>query len=398
MSKIAIVSNAEEGVVIDISGCDSSAEAMHYLTSTLQVSSRFWDGLTVDLNLGRLALTAEQVDELLSIVRNVGVDPSRVVSSNVTTVASLYHITKKKPVPTVGGEMAVLTESPWQSLLGEHVADSTDCCADLPSLSVDGQLTSSDNAGTATVGHAMNTVALAPASVQVTHTGEALVDGISGDVLSDEEPPVVAEVMRAECVAEEHATVTPEVVAAAPVTYTESLPLTPKALVAGMVVHGTLPEGAVSAPSSVVPALTPVTREPEGRSASNTVASAVKGGPRHPGERPGVLYLRQTLRSGQAVSHKGDLVIIGDVNPGAEVSAEGDITIWGALRGVAHAGTAGNAAAEIRALKFDPIQLRIAHAIARAPDRSKVATLGPSGPETARIFEGKIRISVSDPD
>lgn len=63
MSKIAIVSNAEEGVVIDISGCDSSAEAMHYLTSTLQVSSRFWDGLTVDLNLGRLALTAEQVDE-----------------------------------------------------------------------------------------------------------------------------------------------------------------------------------------------------------------------------------------------------------------------------------------------------------------------------------------------
>jgi septum site-determining protein MinC len=112
---------------------------------------------------------------------------------------------------------------------------------------------------------------------------------------------------------------------------------------------------------------------------------------------PHVLYLRQTLRSGQMISHKGHLVIVGDVNPGAEVMADGDITIWGALRGVAHAGIGGNTDSEIRALKFDPIQLRIANAIARSPDRPKV-NLKTNGPETARIVNGIIRISSSAPE
>jgi septum site-determining protein MinC len=112
---------------------------------------------------------------------------------------------------------------------------------------------------------------------------------------------------------------------------------------------------------------------------------------------PHVLYLRQNLRSGQMISHKGHLVIVGDVNPGAEVMADGDITIWGALRGIAHAGVGGNNTAEIRALKFDPIQLRIANAIARSPDRPKV-NLKTNGPETARIVNGIIKISSSTPE
>lgn len=105
------------------------------------------------------------------------------------------------------------------------------------------------------------------------------------------------------------------------------------------------------------------------------------------------LYIKQTLRSGQTVSHKGHLIIVGDINPGAEVMAEGDITVWGTLRGVAHAGVGGNVGAEIRALKLQPIQIRIANAIARAPDRprSKNAT-NVSGPETARMVGGKIRV------
>jgi septum site-determining protein MinC len=110
------------------------------------------------------------------------------------------------------------------------------------------------------------------------------------------------------------------------------------------------------------------------------------------------LYLRQTLRSGQAISHKGQLVIIGDVNPGAEVMAEGDITVWGALRGIAHAGIGGNTRAEIRALRLQPVQLRIAHAIARAPDRPRKNFSTHSGPETARIVNGTIRITASNPD
>lgn len=105
------------------------------------------------------------------------------------------------------------------------------------------------------------------------------------------------------------------------------------------------------------------------------------------------LYIKQTLRSGQTVSHKGHLVIVGDINPGAEVMAEGDITVWGTLRGVAHAGVGGNVTAEIRALKLQPIQIRIANAIARAPDRPRsksAATV--AGPETARMVGGKIRV------
>jgi septum site-determining protein MinC len=105
------------------------------------------------------------------------------------------------------------------------------------------------------------------------------------------------------------------------------------------------------------------------------------------------LYLKQTLRAGQAVSHKGDLVIIGDVNAGAEVMAEGDITIWGSLRGIAHAGIDGNTKAEIRALRLQPIQLRIANYIARSPDNRTISSGQNSQmAETAKLVNGKIRI------
>lgn len=108
------------------------------------------------------------------------------------------------------------------------------------------------------------------------------------------------------------------------------------------------------------------------------------------------LYIKQTLRAGQAVSHEGDLIIIGDVNAGAEVLAEGDITIWGSLRGIAHAGVGGNTKAEIRALRLQPIQLRIAHYIARSPDAmltgSSILSVSPYLAETAKLVDGKIRI------
>ncbi len=106
------------------------------------------------------------------------------------------------------------------------------------------------------------------------------------------------------------------------------------------------------------------------------------------------LYIKQTLRAGQAVSHNGDLIIIGDVNAGAEVLAEGDITVWGTLRGIAHAGVGGNLNAEIRALRLQPIQIRIAHLIARSPDAPHVSHSAWPGfmAETAKLVDGKIRI------
>ncbi len=91
MTKIAIISQAEQGVLIDISGCSSLNEAKQYLISTLQVSSQFWEGLIVDLNLGPLVLTPEQVNEIQAIVSEVGVQPRQIFSLSPITRSSLIQ-------------------------------------------------------------------------------------------------------------------------------------------------------------------------------------------------------------------------------------------------------------------------------------------------------------------
>ena len=85
-------------------------------------------------------------------------------------------------------------------------------------------------------------------------------------------------------------------------------------------------------------------------------------------EKLPTLYIKKTIRSGQSITSDGNLVIVGDVNPGAEIIAKGDITVWGILGGIAHAGSEGNTQARIRALKMNAIQLRIADIFARRPD------------------------------
>ena len=80
-----------------------------------------------------------------------------------------------------------------------------------------------------------------------------------------------------------------------------------------------------------------------------------------------------TVRSGEYLDCPGDLLILGDVNPGAKVSAEGNIIIWGRLLGIAHAGSEGNSQATISALQLRPVQLRIANKVARGPkDKSQL--------------------------
>jgi septum site-determining protein MinC len=77
-----------------------------------------------------------------------------------------------------------------------------------------------------------------------------------------------------------------------------------------------------------------------------------------------------TLRSGDHLEVEGSLLVLGDVNPGARVSAGGDVRVWGRLRGVAHAGNRGNSNARIAALQLRPLQLRIADAVARGPEEA----------------------------
>ena len=60
------------------------------------------------------------------------------------------------------------------------------------------------------------------------------------------------------------------------------------------------------------------------------------------------VYIRRTIRSGQSISSDGNIVIVGDVNPGAEIIAKGDVTVWGILAGIVHAGSEGNNFARIK--------------------------------------------------
>ena len=107
-----------------------------------------------------------------------------------------------------------------------------------------------------------------------------------------------------------------------------------------------------------------------------------------PGEEFGqAVLIRRTLRSGQVIQHPGHVVIIGDVNPGAEVIAGGDIVIWGRLRGTAHAGAMGDEGAVVCTLDLAPTQLRIAGYIARPPEGKR---RGPALPEVARVKDGRI--------
>lgn len=104
------------------------------------------------------------------------------------------------------------------------------------------------------------------------------------------------------------------------------------------------------------------------------------------GQNPGGLVLKETVRSGRRIFHEGDVVVIGDVNPGAELIAGGDVIVWGRLRGLVHAGALGDDTAVICALDLSPTQLRIADQIAIAPAEKEKHPK----PETAVIRNGQI--------
>lgn len=98
------------------------------------------------------------------------------------------------------------------------------------------------------------------------------------------------------------------------------------------------------------------------------------------------MVVRRTLRSGQSLRHPRSIVIIGDVNPGAEIIAGGDIVVWGKLRGTVHAGALGDESAVVCALDLAPTQLRIGTRITRSPEDGRRKPI----PETARVTDGQI--------
>jgi septum site-determining protein MinC len=112
--------------------------------------------------------------------------------------------------------------------------------------------------------------------------------------------------------------------------------------------------------------------------------------PARPAEDSGrrnVMVIEKTLRSGAAVRSKGDVLVYGDVNAGAEIVADGNIVVLGSLRGLAHAGRGGDESALIISFDLRPTQIRIGRRIAFPPAQSRGrSTL----PEVARICDGEI--------
>jgi septum site-determining protein MinC len=110
------------------------------------------------------------------------------------------------------------------------------------------------------------------------------------------------------------------------------------------------------------------------------------------------LFLRCSMRPGQSVRYGGDVCIMGDVETGAEVVAEGDVIIWGALRGVVHAGVGGDDEAVVCALRMNPTQLGIAGIMARFPTMDTGYLVDTQPPEMARLEAGRIVVEAWRPE
>ncbi|PIE76996.1 MAG: septum site-determining protein MinC [Clostridiales bacterium] len=98
---------------------------------------------------------------------------------------------------------------------------------------------------------------------------------------------------------------------------------------------------------------------------------------------------RGTLRSGSCINSESDIVLLGDANPGSELSAAGHIVVMGSLRGIAHAGKNGDDSCYVVALKLQPSQIRIGNHITRAPDD---VSDEPDYAEIAFVKDGQIII------
>lgn len=103
------------------------------------------------------------------------------------------------------------------------------------------------------------------------------------------------------------------------------------------------------------------------------------------------LIIKRTIRGGEEIFSKGSIIIKGNVNPGAKIIAGGNIDIHGHCRGIVYAGAYGDINSYIIADKLSPLQIRIAHLIARAPDNSEnISDDKISTPEKAIICDNTI--------
>ncbi len=105
------------------------------------------------------------------------------------------------------------------------------------------------------------------------------------------------------------------------------------------------------------------------------------------------LFVKTTFRSGESVHYPGDVVVLADVNPGAEILAEGDIVVFGRLRGMAHAGIEGDTKATIIALELDSPRIQIGPYTGLAPTTAPRPKSKASGPKIAYVRRHNVYVS-----
>ena len=106
------------------------------------------------------------------------------------------------------------------------------------------------------------------------------------------------------------------------------------------------------------------------------------------------LFIKSTFRSGESIQHCGDVVVLADLNPGAEIRANGDIVVWGSLKGWAHAGASGDTKAVIIALELPSARIQIAEYQGIAPTSPRRKSRSSSaGPKIAYVRSRSIHVS-----
>ena len=128
----------------------------------------------------------------------------------------------------------------------------------------------------------------------------------------------------------------------------------------------------------------PVPPSPKPAAASVSPQEAMQDAP----ELQRMLVIDKTLRGGQAVETEGSVIVFGNVNPGAQITAGGSVDIRGTCRGLVHAGAAGDSTAFIIADHLMPTQIRIANYVARPPDEPEDSGKA----ERAYVKDGQIVI------
>ncbi len=98
-------------------------------------------------------------------------------------------------------------------------------------------------------------------------------------------------------------------------------------------------------------------------------------------------FFKGNLRSGQVMEFETSIVILGDVNVGAQVVSTGNVIVLGKLNGTVYAGASGKEDAFIVATKMNPIQIRISDVIARTPDEKETPS---NVPQIAYLRDGAI--------